>query len=63
MFGRYRAGDTFGEKEQTLYRRIPVFDTLTAARQTDDTATALLYEKIIIIKTGPSLLPKRAGSR
>jgi hypothetical protein len=45
MFGRYRAGDTFGEKEQTLYRRIPVFDTLTAARQTDDTATALLYEK------------------
>jgi len=31
--------------EQTLDRRIPVFVTLTAARQTDDVATSLLYEK------------------
>ena len=31
--------------EQTLDRRIPVFVTLTAARQTDDLATAFLHGK------------------
>jgi hypothetical protein len=42
MLGRNHDGDMCGVEEQTLDRRIPVFVTLTAARQTDDVATALL---------------------
>jgi len=45
MLGRNQDGDRWAEGQADADRRIPVFVTVTAARQTHDVATALLYEK------------------